>query len=78
MLGLPDASAWSSRSKTRFTTPMIAAISPPGRTCKYMWASSVGFCDSIWTGFCGLMNRISPTSFTGLNTMILQPRFTAS
>lgn len=59
------------------TIPINAAMSPPGSTWSYMCASSVAWPVSISRGFCGLMKRTNPCSRTGLNTMILHPRFTA-
>ena len=59
-----DASPRAVRSASTVSTclarPISAAMSPPGRTCRYWCASRVDWSVIMASGSCGLRNSISP------------------
>ncbi|MNR23121.1 hypothetical protein D3C85_1401240 [compost metagenome] len=72
------AVAASSASISHLHMPVIAAISPPLRTCRYWVLIAVSAGVSICTGDCGLAKCTRPTSLSGLKVTMGTSRWRAS
>ena len=75
--GPPAACAASSSARTCLHTPVSAATSPPMRTWWYWLLIGVSTEVSISFTCCGLRNRSSARSRSGLNVIIGTPRLCA-